>query len=145
MMHSNLYLTYLSSVWLQCSLCSLLTLLFIFKNYYSFRLMELYYLCMRHSDLYPCVKYLSAQLGINPQRHYKTLYSTIRDKFRSVENIFLIDTNLFNKDDIFWSNFNIFFVDKKNSPITYIEIFSIISYFTEMYLGINTPRRIFIV
>jgi len=48
---------------------------------YFVRLMELYYLSMSHNDLYPCVKYLSAQLGINPQRHYKTLYSTIRDKF----------------------------------------------------------------
>jgi len=45
------------------------------------KLMELYYMCMRHCDLYPCLKILSTQLGINPQRHYQLIYTTIRDKF----------------------------------------------------------------
>jgi len=43
------------------------------------RIIELYTLSMRHCDLYACLRILSTQLSISPQRSCQILYATIRE------------------------------------------------------------------
>lgn len=45
------------------------------------RLIRLYFLCMKHKELYHCLRLLSNQLSINPQRSCQTLYTVIRDNY----------------------------------------------------------------
>jgi hypothetical protein len=49
-----------------------------------FRLIQLYFLSMRHENLYQCLKILSTQLSINTLRSCQTLYSLIKEFNRSV-------------------------------------------------------------
>ena len=48
------------------------------------RLIRLYFLSMKHKELFHCLKILSTQLSINPQRSCQALYTHIRDTYRYV-------------------------------------------------------------
>jgi hypothetical protein len=43
------------------------------------RLIQLYWLSMKHNEIYQCLKILSNQLSINPIKSYQALHAVIRD------------------------------------------------------------------
>ena len=53
-------------------------------DYSISRLIRLYFLSMKHKELFHCLKILSTQLSINPQRSCQALYTHIRDTYRYV-------------------------------------------------------------